>query len=409
MKKISLSMTLSIKITIASIAAAASILVMLGLQRYGLFHVLAAAETDMQAAASYINMLTLIVGLVLSVIMGSLVYLVGRSIRQPLKELSRLMKVVCDEHDLTQRAEVKDKGELGDISTEFNLMLDQFESMLGQISTTSSELDSVVGELSSITSQTSQAMDSQQSESEQVATAMNEMAATVQEVARNTEQAASTAREADVTAKRSAELAVNAMCGMDNLVAEVERAAGVITKLEEDSQGISVVLDVIKGIAEQTNLLALNAAIEAARAGEQGRGFAVVADEVRALAGKTQQSTQEIESMIDKLQAGARDAVKVMNDAQVMGKEGSELSEAAAEALAEIAAAIQSINDMNTQIASASEEQSAVAEEISRNISNISHLANETAGGTAQTSEASGKLGAVSLQLSAMLSAYNVK
>jgi len=248
----------------------------------------------------------------------------------------------------------------------------------------------------------------QRGEIDQVATAMNEMSATVQEVARNAEQAAHAAQNADQCAKSGALVATEAMGGIDALVSEVERSAGAIHELEAESENIGMVLDVIKGIAEQTNLLALNAAIEAARAGEQGRGFAVVADEVRTLASRTQKSTQEIHHMIERLQAGASNAVRVMEAARGKGKLGVEQVERAAESLAEIAGAVATINDMNTQIASAAEEQSAVAEEINRNVVNISHGSVQSARGTEQAALASGELARLATDLHQLVAQFKV-
>ena len=224
----------------------------------------------------------------------------------------------------------------------------------------------------------------QQQETEQVATAMNEMTATVEEVARNAAAASGAAHTALEASNDGLDIARVARQDIEVLVENVDNASRVISRLEEESGNIGVVLDVIKGIAEQTNLLALNAAIEAARAGEQGRGFAVVADEVRTLASRTQESTQEIEEMISRLQAGVRDTVNVMQVAVDKGQEGSEQVGRTLEALDAIQDAVNTMSDMNSQIATAAEEQTAVANEINQNILNI----NEQGVVTAQDAEA---------------------
>ncbi|MGV8842447.1 MAG: methyl-accepting chemotaxis protein [Pseudomonas sp.] len=222
-----------------------------------------------------------------------------------------------------------------------------------------------------------------------VASAMNEMSATVQEVARHASQTATASSGADEESRAGVKVATEALDGIEVLISDIENAAKVILQVQSDSASIGMVLDVIKGIAEQTNLLALNAAIEAARAGEQGRGFAVVADEVRTLASRTQKSTEEIQSMIQQLQGGARNAVQAMETAQKRAHAGSECVAKAAQSLSVIANEVGTINDMNTQIATASEEQSAVAEEINRNITTISLIADTTSTDAKQNSQIS--------------------
>ncbi len=219
----------------------------------------------------------------------------------------------------------------------------------------------------------------QKDEVDKVATAMTEMSATVHEVARNATEAAEAAQRADEETTKGKMVVSQAIEAIDLLANEVNDAAQVIHRLEQDSDEIGAVLDVIRGIAEQTNLLALNAAIEAARAGEQGRGFAVVADEVRTLAQRTQQSTQEIQNMIERLQSGAQDAVKAMEQGRSRAQVGVEQAAEAGTSLETIAQAVGTISDMNTQIATAAEEQSVVAEEINLNIVSISDMADKIA------------------------------
>jgi len=228
---------------------------------------------------------------------------------------------------------------------------------------------------------------------------MNEMTTSVHEVARNASEASQSAARANDESTEGKKVVGKAIDSIDGLSNEVKKAADVIKELESDSEKIGAVLDVIQGIAEQTNLLALNAAIEAARAGEQGRGFAVVADEVRTLASRTQQSTQEIEQMIERLQKGARTAVTVMQEGSKQANETTGLAADAAASLEGIIRAIGTINDMNAQIASAAEEQGAVAEEINRNVVKINEGVQDVAAGSDQTATATEELARLASEL----------
>lgn len=291
--------------------------------------------------------------------------------------------------NLIARVSYNGNDELGNISRSINSMADSFRHTVSEVMSSAQQIASAAEEMSAISEQTSNGIFRQQSETDQVATAMNEMSATVQEVAHSAAQTASATQQANEQAVQSKRVVNDNIHAIRSLAQEVETATRVIEDLAEQSTSIGSVLDVIRGIAEQTNLLALNAAIEAARAGEQGRGFAVVADEVRTLASRTQESTQEIQKMIEGLQAGSKSAVQVMEKGRGQAQSSVQQSSRAGEALDVIAEAINKITDMSTQIASAAEEQSAVAEEINRNIVNISQIGNETSSGARSTADAS--------------------
>lgn len=292
------------------------------------------------------------------------------------------------------RVEVHNPGtdELAQIGNAFNLMASSVRESVRELSSVTNQLAAAAEETSAISAQTGGGVRQQQLETDQVATAMNEMTATVMEVARNAGGAASAAQEADLQSQAGREVVAQSIQAMELLAEEVESAAQVIQKLEADSDAISGVLTVIQAVAEQTNLLALNAAIEAARAGEHGRGFAVVADEVRTLASRTQQSTTEIRQIIERLQNGTHQAVNVMQLSRDHTHEVLVQVSSAGNRLDSITSSVSTINDMNTQIASAAEEQSAVAEEINRNLVSVTEIARQTSEASQQNALTSDEL-----------------
>lgn len=315
--------------------------------------------------------------------------LINRSIVRPIELLRGVMSDVIEQGDFSHRVDSNSSDELGQLATNFNKMLDKIQSFLERILSTSRQLTESADRMSAVSGGTKQNALQQRSDTEQVATAMNQMSASVQEVSRNAVMAAEAARRADQTSSEGATIVKTAIQSIDSLAAEVENASQVIHRLESDAASIGSVLDVIRGIAEQTNLLALNAAIEAARAGEQGRGFAVVADEVRTLAQRTQESTQEIQAMIETVQGATREAVKVMEKGRSQTLTSVAQTEEIGKALESIVAAVHEINELNVQIASATEEQSAVSEEINGSIINIRQLAGQTSEGAESTADSS--------------------
>ncbi len=327
---------------------------------------------------------------------------------KPLILLKNTVGVIEQQSDLTRRIDIHSNDEIGEMSRNLNNMLDKFQNIVQQVTGSIAQLASAAEEMSAVTLQTSHGIQEQQSQTDQLATAMNEMAATVQEVAKHAVEAATAASTANDESSKGRQVVNDAINIINTLAEGITRSSEAIQRVEADSDRIGSVLDVIRGIAEQTNLLALNAAIEAARAGEQGRGFAVVADEVRTLASRTQESTQEIQTMIESLQAGSKEAVQLMEQSREQAQSGVKQTSKAGDALTAIADEVARINDMNTQIASAAEEQGTVAEEINQNVVTISQVGNESAQGAEQTSRASEDLANLAADLQQMVTQFKV-
>ncbi len=346
-------------------------------------------------------------GLLIFTTLLGLYFLIGfyHSMMGTINELKVSSKKIA-EGDLSVRVKCDAKDELGEVARAFNDMAEKFTGVVNKIMTSSRHLSDATRELSMTATQTSDGLSAQQQQTEQVATAITEMTASVLEVARNAEQASTAAHEADSEATKGKGVVSSTVEAIEAVASEVQKASVVIDSLEKDSEGVGSVLDVIKGIAEQTNLLALNAAIEAARAGEQGRGFAVVAEEVRTLASRTQESTQEIQEMIEGLQSNAASAVKVMNSARERTESSVEQAVQAGSSLDSITQAVNTINDMNAQIASAAEQQSAVSEEINSSVVSISELSSQTSVGAEQTSRSSEELARLSQELEGMVGQF---
>lgn len=348
------------------------------------------------------------IGLFLTALVLLLLFWLAQQILKPVEALANTMTQAANKQDLTLRITVTKQDEVGAVGHAFNSMLNQFQQILKQVSGAATQIASSTEELSAITTQTNQGVHEQEMQTGQLAVAMNEMVATVQEVARHAAAAAEAANTANDTCHSGQQVIQNSAESINTLLESIQHAAEGIQRLEEDSGRIGSVLDVIRGIAEQTNLLALNAAIEAARAGEHGRGFAVVADEVRTLAGLTQNSTQEVQESIESLQMRSKEAVELMSKSQQQAQISADQTRSAGKAFAAIVKDVVQINDMNVQIASAAEEQSAVSEEINQNVTVISEIAEHSAKGATQTAQSSSALANLAVDLQASAAQFTV-
>lgn len=316
------------------------------------------------------GIILIIIGLIISIIF--FMTLTKRMIINPAQTLTRDLSHLSNS-DFSKPITFSSSDEMGTLANSARKVQENMSSVISTLLTASQQAADSAENLADISGKALNNVGTQQSQTDQVAAAIHQMAATAQEVSQNAQAAAGSAKDADKQAQSGHQVVQSTIDTIELLANEVDQAASVIQVVAEDSNCIGGILDVIRGIAEQTNLLALNAAIEAARAGDQGRGFAVVADEVRSLAQRTQESTEEIQQMIEKLQSGIRDAVTVMSSGKSQVIESVDKATETGQALANIEQAVSAIKDMNTQIASAAEEQSAVAEEINKSVTAISH------------------------------------
>ncbi|MDO9618037.1 MAG: methyl-accepting chemotaxis protein [Pseudomonas sp.] len=336
-----------------------------------------------------------------------LALLLTRSIVAPLTEAVRVAEVVAS-GNLTQTIEVQGSDEPARLLGALKSMQQSLRSTIQNISDSSTQLASASEELSAVTEDSTRGLHQQNNEIEQAATAVNQMTSAVEEVARNAVSTSEASSESNRTAQHGREQVRQTVESISHLADDVTHTASEVEQLAGQVRDISKVLDVIRSIAEQTNLLALNAAIEAARAGEAGRGFAVVADEVRALAHRTQQSTREIEQMVSGIQQGTDKAVNAMQNSNSRARSTLDVAKAAGQALDEIAAAISQINERNLVIASASEEQAQVAREVDRNLVNIRDLSMQSSAGANQTSAASQELSRLAVDLNALVARFSI-
>ena len=358
--------------------------------------------------ANRAQMMLLVVALV--VVFLAIVYLYSGfyvSTRTTLKDLGQVMDRVAA-GDMTVSFQAQSRDELGELGQVFNQTVARIHDLIERVGHTVGEVEGQADRVELVSGQSNQAVASQRGQIEQVATAMNQMSATAQEVARSAAAAVGSAQSVNQETVSGRALVEAQVGNIQRLADEIDQSVSVINQLASDSASISQVLDVIKGIAEQTNLLALNAAIEAARAGEQGRGFAVVADEVRNLAKRTQQSTEEIEAMIARLQSGVGAAVKAMNASHAKADSTVSESGKVQQALENILGAVGMIVDQNQQIAAAAEQQTAVAHDIDHNIVQINQAGERTAEGAGQTEQASRELSVLVGRLRQLIGAFRV-
>ena len=369
-----------------------------------------AADAEGQAAVAEGARTTTQQSIVLGIgLLGCVLLVLGLPlvVLKPLRRLlDRVRQIADGDGDLRARLEVRSADELGQLGTAFNRFLDKLQPLIAEVGRVTAEVDVAARGMAGMAATNDQLISAEHAAVDQVSTAATEMSAAVHEVARNAQNASDAARDAESQSHKGAAVVGGTIDSIRQLAQEVESTSQTIEALADETASIGAVLEVIRGIAEQTNLLALNAAIEAARAGEQGRGFAVVADEVRALAARTQESTKDIQLRIERLQSGVTKAVQAMHAGSDKARDSVERAAGVDQVLADTTAAVQRISDMAAQIATACEEQSSVTEEIARNISDIRDLSNDAAANSAESMHASQQLSALSQNLAALVGRF---
>ena len=365
------------------------------------------AEEVESALSAQLTIKAIAIAIISLILIGMGIFIVG-SITKPISIFSKLMSKSAHNLDLTMVASEDAPKEIALMASSYNHMISEFHNVISEISKISDELNSASSTLDGVSSSVSSIVENQLNESEKVAISMNEMTATTQDISLNANTAAAAAESADTQAQQGKDVVAENQTEVSTLAHNVNEAAAVISELSKESENIGTVLSVIREIAEQTNLLALNAAIEAARAGEQGRGFAVVADEVRTLAQRSQESTEEIKAIVERLQSTAERAVQAMETGKDQAQKSVERSMVASEILEVIGEAIGSIKDMNFQIATASEEQSAVTEEINRNVVSITDITKDTSSNTSQIIHSGRSLANTATKMTELIGRFKV-
>ena len=365
------------------------------------------AEVDVIVTDAIYSALGLV--LIISLVAASLAYAVQLSIVRPVNNVVTALRDIAEgEGDLTRRLPVTGNDEVSELARCFNQFVERLQSIIASVAQTAREVSDNAVHLSQLSRENEREIRTQQTEIHYIVGAVKEMAGVVQNVTVSVTETADKSLQADDAAAAGRILVVNTMGQITNLSGDIKTAADVIDRLRKETVSIGSVLDVIRGIAEQTNLLALNAAIEAARAGEQGRGFAVVADEVRTLASKTQSSTTEIREMIERLQSGSREAVEMM--AAGTNQAGNAVVQAsdASHALENITEIVSVIRDRTNQIAAASEQQSAATRQIENNINRISSVATHTAESSSRITTNTGNLAEMAARMAELVGRFRV-
>lgn len=367
-------------------------------------------RANQQESSSTFGISVTIIGTLLAIILGSAAgYVVIRGIMEPINAMNDILKEIAEGNgDLTKRVRVISQDEVGEMGEYFNRFISKLQNIIQQVIESSTKVSEAAEQMLKVTARTSDGVNKQSNETLQLASAMTQMVNTVDEIAKHSQLANDEARNADSKAQSGNQVVAKTVATINELSADVEASSHILEKLKGDSENISTVLDVIKNIADQTNLLALNAAIEAARAGEQGRGFAVVADEVRTLAKRTQDSTAEIENLISALQQGADSAVNAMEQNSVKTTSTVEQIDEAGKILQAITHGVSNIVNMNSQIAVATEEQSGVAKEINRNVESIQNVSEQTASDASLSSKSSEQLVLLGNQLRQLVDQFKV-
>ncbi|GLR72696.1 HAMP domain-containing methyl-accepting chemotaxis protein [Agaribacter marinus] len=350
---------------------------------------------------------TIVVVIISFALAGGIGYLSVMAITKPLARVNELLKIASS-GDLTHRLDDSSKDEFGELSRNCNQLIDNLKDLINVINQRADQLASASGQTSTITLETTKSIEDQKSQISQIAAATTEMHTTSELVTKNADDTLVEIKAADSEAEKVKAISSDNKTTIQALANDVEQAADVINKLHQDSASIGGILDVIRGVADQTNLLALNAAIEAARAGEQGRGFAVVADEVRTLASRTQESTQEINAMIEVLQAGAEKAVTAMNQGKEQTTACVEQTEKAGEALNQITDAVHRAYEVSTRIEEAAKEQHSVSAQISERLESIVGIAEHTSVGAKQTADSSAEVAKLAEELQESISQFRV-
>nr|WP_122501215.1 methyl-accepting chemotaxis protein [Pseudomonas viridiflava] len=366
-------------------------------------------QVKKQAAEEYESAFDMVIALLVAATLLTLVFawMLIKSITTPIAVALHAAETIA-QGNLTQPIKVDGTDEAGRLLQAMKTMQDKLRDTLQRISGSATQLASAAEELNAVTDESARGLVQQNNEIEQAATAVNEMTSAVEEVARNATSTSEASRNATASAGDGRDLVLETVGAIERMSGDVKETAELIGNLANESRDIGKVLDVIRGLADQTNLLALNAAIEAARAGEAGRGFAVVADEVRALAHRTQQSTSEIERMIGSIQGGTEQAVTSMRNSTERAESTLSIAKGAGMALDTINIAVEEINERNLVIASAAEEQAQVAREVDRNLVNIRDLSAQSTTGANQTSAASTELSRLAVDLNSMVGRFSL-